>query len=451
MSPLTDLALRARRTVLCALALWLAVFSAEYALARAFEERQVLSSIDMLFNADAGWFLTAFADGRGTGTSWGGRSLIHPNVANWVNPAVRAVAPLCSAVAVCEADAVRARRQVATAVAPVLAATAAVFLFLGALCVFRDHLRAVAAAILNAVLFPSVIFGALRESYGMTACAFAALFYLVCRESAGKRVPSAAWLATGTALAGVTLTNLVPFAIVFGLVQRRRTGHVWRAAGRTVAIAAAAIGTTAALAVTVGLAYGALDDFRSGPVRQRVEIHVSAFRPGTESFVSYTIRQVRKVVPRATVAVPAAFGHTIVPARATVRDVADPAGTVASSSSVEARVEISYEPLTWATLVALTSLAGAAWCVWRMPGGARLPYQAAGALIAYNWIFHAVFGTELFLYATHWSLGIAVLLWGWLDERAPYSNVRRAVAAALFAVIFVRNLLALQTIFGALP
>jgi hypothetical protein len=447
----------ARRTLI-ALGLWLFVFGIECGLARQFHVRQVLSSVDTLFNADAGWFLIGFADGHGTGTSWGARSMIHPNVANWVNPPVRLAAHLCTVVVLCDTPAEVARRQVGASVAPALAATESVLLFAAAWLMFRTPLLAVLAAALNAALFPSVIFGALPESYALSGCAFAALFYLVSRHSASLAVGPAAWIAVGVLLAGITITNLVPFVLIVAFVQLHATGSLRHALMRTVRWSVTAVVVTVVVAVAITSAYGSLDDFWSGPVKQRVEIHISRYRPGTESFAGYTRRQLRKILPRAAVAFPVALGNTLLPGLPSVRDGAEPGKPARQSFATAPDVphalsEVTYERsgATWSTALSLIAIAGAVWCALFLPHPNRLVYQAAALLLAYNWAFHSVFGTELFLYAKHWTVGVTVLLWAWMHLTRPIRKAGAVVIGVLIVAGVARGIQALQWILQLLP
>ena len=418
----------------------------------------MVSSVDTLFNADAGWFLMGFADGHGTGTSWGGRSLIHPNVANFINPPVRVLAHLCTAVLLCATPAEMARRQVATAVAPALAATESVLLFLAAWLLFRRRLLAVLAATMNAALFPSVIFGALPESYALSGCAFAALFYLVARQAVGLAVGSAAWILVGAALAGATITNLVPFALIVALAQLHATGTVRQALMRTLGLSVSAVLVTAVLAVAIASAYGSLADFRTGSVKQRVEIDVSRYRPGTESLAGYTRRQLGKILPRAAVAFPVALGNTLLPGSPSVRNAAKPGEPVRRGDATEpdvphATLEITYEQsgATWGTVLSLFAIVGAVWCAFALPHANRLVYLAAVMLVAYNWAFHSVFGTELFLYAKHWTVGVSVVLWAWLHVARPIRQAGAVAIAVLIVAAAARDVHAVQWVLQTLP
>jgi len=77
--------------------------------------------------------------------------------------------------------------------------------------------------------------------------------------------------------------------------------------------------------------------------------------------------------------------------------------------------------------------------------------RVACALIAGNWIFHAVFGVELFLYAKHWSVAVTFALAPLVATVRPPSN--RAVGAlfALLLLVAAHDVMFFSHLFRALP
>jgi hypothetical protein len=62
----------------------------------------------------------------------------------------------------------------------------------------------------------------------------------------------------------------------------------------------------------------------------------------------------------------------------------------------------------------------------------RSVLAGAGLVLAFNWVLHSVYGSELFLYSQHWEIPLLVVLAG---LAAPIGAHRRLAQGALVALI----------------
>src|SRR6185312_2214145 len=60
--------------------------------------------------------------------------------------------------------------------------------------------------------------GSMPESFGFTATVFALLFLLCASAVTGKGVRAGRWVICGVLLCGITITNIIPWALVLGCV-----------------------------------------------------------------------------------------------------------------------------------------------------------------------------------------------------------------------------------------
>jgi hypothetical protein len=423
-----------------------------YELAAARSGAGVFEYVDVLFDTDVAWFLQGFSEGRGTGAGWGARSLVHPNVANFVNPPVRALAAACAAISVC-AEPAPARMTLAMWVSPIAAAVETCLLFLAIRGVSGSDARASLVAIMNLVLLPTLVYGALPESFALSGSAFAAFFYLVARTAAGRPVHAAWWVAAGTALASITLTNIWLFALGYAATQARDRWLTTAALFAAARVAAVSLAATAALALAFGAAYGALSQYRT-ELQQFRELRVPRERVAERQWHAVIPETIGFAVSGAFMSFPKALGDTVLPPRPSIHGRAlgldTTRGTVGARAEPSLQVTFREAAPDWGTLLALVAVAGAAGAAVLSRGPQRLLYQVAMVLIAANWIFHSLFGVELFLYAKHWSVAVAVLLAAWLDLRRAGPHAGTIVFVLLIVVAAWRDVRVLAELFRAL-
>ncbi len=377
----------------------------------------------MLFNADPTVYTTSFTTGENT-YLWGGRSFVHPNVSNVIYPAVRAVAAGLHAVRP-GAPVDILRRRVAYLVCPLASAATIATLFV----LFVELDLGIAGASLLALLylasFSALVFGSIPESYCLSALAFAILFLVATRAA---RVLGTApelhdtppparwpvWVAIGTVASSITISNIVPFACVAFVVRGLRAS-LRGALGWSTAVSAAALAITAA-----GYGVGALA-VRDAP----------PFRPGVTG-------QVREEHPFDAetwlVGFPAALANTVIPP-APLKVPADPALHQAMPFSLTFHARVDELPgQWWRALLTVALLAVALVRVRFLARWQQAVIAAAVLVIAFNWVLHTFYGSELFLYSQHWVVPLFVVFAALVGEAGRTTRVARTLAAALVVI-----------------
>jgi hypothetical protein len=364
---------------------------------------------------------------------------------------VRALAGACAPLSAC-ADPAVARVGLAMWVSPLAAAVETCMLFLAVRTVAQSDVSAFLVALLNLALLPTLIYGAIPESYALSGAMFATLFYLVGRTAAGRPVSAGYWVIVGAAFASITLTNIWLFALAYAITLSRDRWLTMPALFAAARVSVASLAATAALALALGAAYGALTDYRT-ELQQLRELRAPRERIVERQWQGVIPETLGLVSSGAFVSFPKALGHTTLPPRPVVRGQAlgldTTRGTIGARAEPSLQINFREAPADWGTLLALAAVLGAAAVALRSRGPQRLVYQAALVLIAANWIFHSAFGIELFLYAKHWSVAVAVLLGAWVEvRRPPYAGA--VVLLLLIAIAAWRSASAVEYILGSL-
>jgi hypothetical protein len=443
--------IRSDRGALAPAVLAALTFALCYGIALALSRSGVFQYVDVLFDTDAAWFRKGFSDGLGTGTGWGARSVVHPNVANLINPPLRFVAAACSGAGVCDPALVLPR--LALIVSPLAAAFEVAFVFLTVRTIYQSETRAIVAALLNLALLPTLVFGAVPESFAMTGCAFAAMFYLASRTAVDRPVRSVWWAVLGVAISSITVTNLWLFALGYAVVHSNGRWFTRQAVLDALRLSAVALAGTGAIAVAIGSAYGALGDYRT-PLQQLGEIRA----PRADMVERRWTDAVRDGIGQAALgafnAFPRSLGDTVLPPRPSIHGKAlgldTTGGTIGVRSEPSLHANFRNASADWGTFVALAILAGGVIASAGSGGPGRLVYRMALTLLAANWAFHSVFGIELFLYSKHWSVPVAIVLAAWFEVKrpAPYAGAGLLVLTLMLAA--ARDASALAHLFRAL-
>jgi hypothetical protein len=394
--------------------------------ARILDRHGAFAHVDTLFNADAPWYLRGFLEGRGTGTSWGPRSLVHPNIANVLHPLIAGVSTLLRPIAAVGVRAADVSRDLALAVCPIAAGLEAVLIY--RVLQPRQQGAALVGA-LHAFAFSTFLFGTIPESFALTGLGMAWLFFCLDAEQRSVRSRPALLIACGTFLTSVTATNVAMFGIGVAAHRWARGSAPRTALTSTLALSIASVGTTAAIALVLAPFQGGLGDYvprfeqlHEAPILRAVQAR--------DSGVPNTVpAQLRHYAGRLVLDVPDAFGRSVfpeLPARRVERPGGEPPYTVSYQ-------DLPRRPL--AIAIALALVITAAFVACRRDVGRRPLYWTALALFLFNWAFHTIFGEELLLYSKHWVVPLTLLVAGLFDTPLGATRTGRVALATLAIVV----------------
>jgi hypothetical protein len=272
---------------------------------------------------------------------------------------------------------------------------------------------AVLLSLLDMAAFSSVAFGAPPESFALTAAALAVLYYLLIGDSHRDRVRWTAWIVTGTFAAGVTLSNLAPFAILFGTLCLIRGARLPRAAALTATAVVAVIGLTAALAIGTAIGTGQ-------PLSERIDTSTGRF--------------VRSVPRRDDISeVVLAMAHTFVAPRAElVPGQEPPVNNPDYDFQMLLPTTVPSDPIGVSRglfTALILGLGAAGFLRRRQTAFWMLP---ASAVIVSNFVLHLFYGHHYFLYSPHWEFSMI-----WIMAGVSFLPDRVRPTAIALLVVFV--------------
>lgn len=404
------------------LAFVIAAFSMSYAIEKRLDRLGAFESYNIIFQADANSRIMSFS--YGFSYNHGGRNLAHPNLTNFINPVVRIAAKLLHATGIKDGDIKETRRWVGLLVVPVTSAlkTAVVFVIFAWLGFSLLQVSLVTA--LGIISFSQVIYGSVPDHFALSGFGIA-LSYLLAVDlmRQGGRVRWWLWVAAGTLVMGLTITNIVIVATLFWtalLAVGRKTSSATMA---SLILIAAASGVTLVSAVTMNKVF-----------EQRYQLTAETLTQ-SQTWVERFVRQ--DTVAR-LVRFTSSIANTVVPPSPKIVD------NQARMKGDKYSYYFTFEgtPNVFSTTPPL----GLFLLALLLAGSARLlragdPMHSLGVasllILAYNAIFHSVWGSGLFLYSQHWHLSILLLVSGvMLGDRRRSLWGTAAIAVMLIVATF---------------
>jgi hypothetical protein len=389
------------------------------------ESRQAFVKTNVLFNADPNIMQRAFSVG------WANPRLKHPNLSNFVAPVVRGTAAAASALSGGSPEVWRER--VALSVTPLASGVRTVLVADMGLVLGLGPVGAGIFAVLDLAAGSGVIFGSMPESFPLSGLAIAWMFWLGARRLKGERTTTATWMACGVFAAGVTVTNIAPFVIVW-LSTEIRSRQQWReAVARAAAMSGCVLALTALIwvgsfAAIQSLVGDEVDAASQVTAERRVTRVVDL--PDRVSYLAGEERTyMRSDVAGRIAAFPVAIADAIAPPYQPQvvphqSPIAEPYGPTImfTYDSVLGR-----EPLAVVLTVLVLGAAGYGFRQWfRSIAGRRLAAACVGILV-FNLVLHSSYGDEYFVYSQHWQLTVTFLIAGLMTGLGGRTRLRGAV------------------------
>lgn len=379
--------------------------------------------LNTFFGADANRVLEAFSEGGGRG------HLAHPNLGHFFSLPIRAITRVASLVTSGGVSAGTLRRVLALFVVPLAAAlqcfvTFRVFVRLG-----FPVLLSTLVTLLGCVSFSQLVFGSIPESFGLSGLALALVFLLTARKDAEEtRVERVSWLAAGIFGIGVTITNVVPLAALRFVRERTLGTSARRAAGRAAGLVILVLLAVFALRTAVNLVS------KAPPADLHEGVYVASYLvpdPGRHA---------------------AMFGSAVMNGLAPSRGIWAVKNGRWQGEGAPYRFTMQTPRFrSPRNLLGLALLATLVYGFFRLRSSsdsrlARL-CGASLAILAFNWLLHAFWGEEQFLYSQHWQLALLVLIGGLVlsfDGRGR--RIATALVAAAVLYVGVSNAQALRRV-----
>ena len=381
------------------------VFS--FAIERRFDGQRAFDQYDTLFDADPNTRLARFAGGW-YGDDW----YAHPCI-GLVSVPIRLATALPMRLGL-RVDAPHAwRRSMALLIVPLCSAFTAVAMFRVFLGVGMTGRASAAGALFHQVSFSQIVFGSIPDHFALGGLAMALVLLAGTVSPTAGRIGWRRWIAAGVCATGVTITQVIPTCLVFAACCHcggLRLGQTLRAV--------AILGITI---LAIALALGAVLCF-------------DATQP-TPSFVG-EVNRFQRFFP------PDPWAHAVGAATAIPNSIAPPrvdlvANSLASQGQYPHRFTLESVSSGWRIFaVVVLFLAGSMIGLVSDSRVHRGLCLGSISVVAYNLIFHSLWGFEWFLYSQHWLAAAVFVI------ASPLCLAKKFPLASLGAALLVIALVA---------
>jgi hypothetical protein len=385
----------------------------------------ITGQFNVIFDTDLLTRLSCFA----TGWAGFGRNLVHPNLCNMVNPAVRMAAYAVAATGL-HANNLLLRQDISLFVAPLAGAAQLVILHFALRTLGLARAVRMLFVLLYAASLSFLIFASVPDHFALGGLAIMLSLFAALKTIKTGKTSLWLWGIAGFLAVGITITNALSWFIllacshlsVFGRMQTLR---------KTILVGFLVVAASGAMAVGMGYVYNA-------PAQNPSQIegwaaHYFRAKP-LENFISFPLEIGAAIAPSGVMTEPNTFlgKH----ARYDFQIGPVPPFKQWSAASI---LQIGFVLALLAGLVA--ALRGCC-------GNLRLLAAGCALMLLFNGVLHAVWGGDYFLFSQHW-LGAALILAGCLFLALPkrFSGIGTALLAALVIGVFLNSALLLAEIF----
>lgn len=385
----TTLGLQKTTTAILSIAFALLSFALHYGLERKLDSLNVFEQYNVMFQADPNERIGAMSHGWGRS----GRNIAHPNLSNFTSPFVRAMAVVATRTGIAD-DAESFRRSIGMLIVPLTAAVTSsvmwgLFLRLG-LSLFLSSMFTTLAL----MSFSPLIFGSIPDHFAMSALVITMAFHLFLATTTDNNPRWRMWSILLFLAAGVTITNVAIIAILM-------LGAFWSIGSERIKSALHVVGVVSAVLVVTLVSSAGMNKILRGKQLDTQK---------TSEWATHFID--RSNIVKKTLRFPVAIANTIAPARITT-------GPPTASFRPDDRYQFLFTLETRSAqpdarnipgVIAVMLVAGGILLAFRRRTKHRALALAATAILLFNWILHAVWGDEMFLYSQHWTAAVLVLM-----------------------------------------
>jgi hypothetical protein len=416
--------LERRTLVLVALAITLAsgVFAGHYVLELQFSRLHAFKQYDVLFDTDPVIRLIGFSHG------WGpfNRNLLHPNLANFVNPPLRIVARSLHLAGFGGADLPALRESLALMVNPLFSALQALATLVLFLRLGFSRPAAFLLTLFSACSFSQIVFGSIPDHFALSGV-FLTLAFILAADLLQRQgtINWPVWLFAGWLATSITISNLAIVVLLFwGALRCCRRPEAARKAGFLL-IAVTILTFASYLFLNLG--------YDAEPQRSK-------------NVVSWSSHFLRPDMIANFLRFPTALADSVAPPEPEVTNIRYlfPPG---------ARYAFQFTLADTPVIFTADNLLGSAIFLLLLAGGVN-HFRAGGtrrgllgctlAVIAFNALFHAVWGHEYFLYSQHWLTAAVFLAAGIFGHRSRFGPAAFVFMTVLTATVALNNYLNIQ-------
>ena len=407
-------------------------FSLNYLIEKKFDRYNLLDQNDLLFHADSFMKLNCFSNG-GKASPWKSWKVVHPNLKYFFHFPIRLVVKIIGYITdENEAFEFRIRRILALLIVPIFSALNAIAITLIFYRLNFTFFQVCSLTTLSIFSFTQIIFGSMPESFALNGFFITLCFLLSIDLLKSKRLNWLIWSMLGAFGMGITITNIVIFIIIFSISIYSINKDINSSIKKTFLLICVATIFTFSFSSGLG--------FLIGTKPSSADIKGSVY---------FSKEFIRKDFMKNWLKFPIAVVSSITPSSIKTREITwikEPHGKYGH------QIHISYEDnsrIRFIVIIIITIVITSIGTISMLKRALIFKTLAIASLLTltYNWLFHAFWGNEYFLYSQHWICASIILISGIFLTKRPYLVPITSVFLAFLIYIIYNNWITLNDIF----
>ena len=400
-------------------------FTTNSLIAKKLYKHGVFRQDNVIFHADPYSKLKAYVHGATYGTA--GRSIIHPNLANFFNPPIRILAKIITWNQSWERR-IEVRTILGWLVVPFFVALNAMVV---TLLFYKLKFSVTQICLLNLLgvfSFSQLVFGSIPDHFAINGFFITGYYLLGLNLIETRKIHWPLWLVFGVFGTGIVLTNIIIMGIILLVFLLYVTNNFRNAVTQTIIISSVILVVTFALSLGLSQIYKkeqtALssvnvektkrwigDYFNKEPFKRGVFEFPVAFAAALSSNKVLTVEDPRSIKEKQKYRDRFTLGK--------LKDF-DSVDAIALSLTAFMAILGTYNML-------------------RSDTPFRPLAIASLLIVVYNWSFHALWGTEYFIYSPHWLGASIILISGIFLTKRPFLRPITAVFSIILIYAIYNN------------
>lgn len=396
-------------------------FSLNLLIETQFAQYNTFDQINVLFHSDPVIKNSAFVHGRAK-RAW---ILAHPNLANFFYLPIKLTSTVINfLVDGDQKSEIRIREILALLIVPSISAVNAMTITLLFFLLKFNLSQIFFLVSLSIFSFSQTIFGSMPECFAINGLFISLTFLLSFHLYRTNSIHWIAWIILGTFGVGLTITNLIPLAAIFFVSCFSISPNARFSIRKTLVLLLASLSITF-LFSTLGQLKRGSNLLSKGNV---------------QSTKNYTLNFFDEEIIKKSVAFPAAVANSLTPGRVVVIEdpnMKDYGESERGKYLHRFTIDYHFYGIPYVFVVAFTWLVISCGAIFLFNRGDVYRKLAISSLVilAYNWVFHAVWGSEYFLYSQHWMSSVMILVSGiFLEKKRILIS-----AASIFLIYLIAN------------
>jgi len=408
-------------------------FCFNYLIETKFDRYNIFNQRNVVFHTDPNWKLNCFVKGISQ-RAW---PVVHPNLTNYFHTPIRLVAKLI----IYFLDGnwekeLKIRKLLALLIVPIFSALNAMAIALIFIRLKFTLLQVCMVTMLSLFSFTQIIFGSMPETFALNGFFITMCFLIGTHFLESKRLNWVRWIILGAFGMGITITNIFVLIIIFFTSNFSVNKDKYLTIKNTIRLINIVTLLTFSLSIGSSLLFGKKPSFDN-----------------IKGAGGFTRQFIREDFWGNSSKYPVAVASSITPT--SIKILSDPKMkeyVEAGRGKYHHRFTIAYYDIGQFSIIVIIMITIGITSV----GAINLLKKhiiikslaiSSLLMLTYNWLFHAFWGSEYFLYSQHWICSLIILMSGIFLSKKPYFAPITSIFLAFLVYVIFNNLVALNDIF----